>query len=523
MGLLNFSGSLPVAVTLQWKGDVITNALSNGITNATAKAKIQDHVYVIANERVTAFGISVFDPAPGGPKVVSIDRQATARERFFSDKVGTYTTSPVPSTGLEQLFVLDTAAMCLLNLTFTVDSFFDLLLLQMTRVDGVLRNVANPSGSDSKAILDTFVHKVVNDKVRITYKPQSLFAAGISCKFAGKQITPNAKGPPSVKLIFDLELMTKDSIKRDLMRQLVATDWSALKDLKRNPELDLPAHAEVWFRNVKAYLLNHTDTKRAERIRGEIVLRHRGKEPAVLATDLRDDIDKHLITANHWGQKREDMTTETHQRLLSDLFGSLHQSAWHASPVAFCRTIGRVDIKLSLNQEAALVLQYGTGHCGEHAGVSFSTMCDIIRDPSNKALIVIRSGNANIDHDFVVFDLDVTNVVHTVTTNKNNSRTKKDSKDSGAGKTIILWNLKEAIAKSARPGFVLDPYLDKTIMLPDPAKLLVALHKPDRTAAGLATDFLAFDGIFPKATSSLTVTDIRFSSAAERSRLVPNI
>ena len=84
----------------------------------------------------------------------------------------------------------------------------------------------------------------------------------------------------------------------------------------------------------------------------KIFNRHKGKSAAALAKDLRDDIDLHVVTANHWGQAREDLKTERHQRLLSDLFGTLHQSTWPSSPVSMLRDISNT-FGFSLEQSAA--------------------------------------------------------------------------------------------------------------------------------------------------------------------------
>jgi hypothetical protein len=524
VGVLNFSGSLPVAVVLHWKGDVIKNALSDFVSLQTTRDRYRDHEYVIANELVTSFSIVATEPN-NGPPIVTIDRQAAPRKRFFDDKIGTYTTNDVPAAALERLFGFGSVAPCTITMMFTFDAFFHHLLLQMTRTDAAPQNLANPSAFVAQTILDSFVHTTPGGKVHVDYKRHTTIASDIPCKLSATKIDPNPKdpkGPPSVKLTFDLDLVPKGSVQRDLMLQLIATDWTELARLKRDPELDLPVRAETWFQNVRSYLYNHTDMQRGERLRGEIMLRHKGKEPATLVRDLRDDIDRHLITANHWGQKREDMKNERYQALLSDLFGTLHQDSWHASPVAFNRSIVRSrEVQLTTKERAALAIQYGTGHCGEHADVSFSLIADLIADPGSKVKIAVKSGNANIDHDFVVVDLDPQLVVRTKTTNALNPRLKKTSKDSGADKEIDVWNLSHAIDKTPRPGLVLDPYLDLAIMAPDPKRLLVAIRGK---GAAFATDFIAFNGVAPRtADAAIPRDDIRTKSLTERRARVPNV
>ena len=523
MSVLNFSGSLPVAVVLHWKGDVIPNALSDLVAVQMTRDRYQGHEYVIANELVTSFSIEAKEPN-NGPTIVTIDRKAVPGKRFYDDKIGTYTTNDVSAAALEKLFGYGSVAPCTINLLFTFESFFNHLALQMTRVDAAPDNLAKPSAFVSQTILDSFVHTTPGGNVHIDYKRQTTIANDIPCKLSGTQIQPNPKdpkGPPSVKLTFDLDLMPKGNAQRDLMLQLIALDWTLLARLKRDPDLPIPEYAEVWWKNVRSYLYNHTDMKRGERLRSEMYLRHKGKEPAVLVRELRDDIDRHLITANHWGQKREDMKTEHYQRLLSDLFGTLHQSAWHASPVQYYRSIVRTnEVGLTKPERAALALQYGTAHCGEHADVSFSLMSDLIADPGSKVKTAIKSGNANIDHDFVVVDLDPQEIVKTKTTT-DNVRVRPTPKATGKDKEIWLWNLADGIAKTSRPGFVLDPYLDLAIMQPDPKKLLDVIRSK---GAALATDFLMYDGIAPQTLdSTIRKQDLRTRPIKERQALVPNV
>jgi hypothetical protein len=273
---------------------------------------------------------------------------------------------------------------------------------------------------------------------------------------------------------------------------------------------------DTWEKNVRRYLLNHTDMTRGERFRAAIVGRHTGKSPKQLATDLREDLDLHLITANHWGQAREDLKTERHQRLLSDLFGTLHQNTFLSSPVSFARALSG-EFGLDVDKRAALALQYGTGHCGEHAMCSFSVLRSIMQAPGNQVKAAVLSGNANIDHAFVVYNLDVDAAVVTKTTNPLSNR--------AVGTQMDVFNLRDAIAKNpSREGFVMDPYLDKSVMKPTAAELLVALNSSKRQKQGKDTDFLAFNGRHPPVTpGTITVTDLRGKSDAERKALVKNV
>jgi hypothetical protein len=331
VGIINYAGKLPVAVVLVWKGETIANALTDTLKN---------HVYAIANESVTEFIIK----ATGGAPLV-ISRKATAKAPFYDSKLNTFTTSPVPGDALDA-FVALSAPSGTIDLTFSYRTFFDKMLEQDTRTDSDLHNLANPN--NSSAILDTFTHSNAGGVVRITYKSATEKLVAVPFKLIDKQVTPGKRGkPPAVKLVLELDFLTGvNDARREAMRKLVAMDWSKLARYGSALTQDF---VKVWRQNLYAYLANHTDKARGERFRQGILARHRIKAPDVLAKDLRDDIDLHIITANHWGEARESITTERHQRLISDLFGTLHQSAWYASPVAYIRDLGD-DLGLDLKE-----------------------------------------------------------------------------------------------------------------------------------------------------------------------------
>jgi hypothetical protein len=494
MGIINYKGKLPIAVVLVWKGETIANALTDTLKN---------HVYAIANESVTEFTVT---GAGGAPLVIS--RKATAKARYFDLKLNTYTTSPVPGDALDA-HLAQAAPKGTIDLTFSYRTFFDKMLEQDTRTDSDLHNLANPN--NSSAILDTFTHSSAGGVVRITYKSATEKLVAIPFKLIDKQITPGPTGkPPAVKLVLELDFLTGvNDARREAMRKLVAMDWSKLVRYGSTLTQDF---VKVWQKNLYAYLANHSDKARGEKFRQGIVARHRIKVPDVLATELRNDIDLHIITANHWGEARESLTAERHQRLISDLFGTLHQSAWYASPVAYIREFRRL-LKLRYKETAGLVLLYGAGHCGEHAQTSFSILGDIIDSPGGKISRAILTGNANIDHAFVVFDLDVTKVILTKATAANNTSVAK-------GDETNVWNLRETIAANAKKGYVLDPYLDPSVMKPTADELLTALNSKKRKAQAKDTDFLFFGGEHPKA---YTEEDIRAKSEAERRSLVKHV
>ncbi|QAT84859.1 hypothetical protein EJ065_3296 [Corallococcus coralloides] len=499
MGVINYAGNLSAAVILTWRGETVANAISTALNQFP---------YTLANESVTEFTIT----ATTGAKAVVLTRKATKAQRFFNDTLNTYTIAPTSGIDLDVLVAAGTRANCTIDLTFTYARFFDALLEQMTLTGPALNNLANPR--DSKAILDTFTHSSAAGKISIDYKAATRSLKSLPCRLVKSDVKPGLSGkPPEVTLTFELDFLTGiDSVRREAMRKLIAMDWSKIARLgtdaaSRKPELLL------WRKNVRAYLINYTDLARGEQFRTGLVNRHKGKSAVALATDLRDDIDGLVVTANHWGQAREDFKAERHQRLLSDLFGTLHQSTWMSSPVNLLREIIGV-FKLTLEQRAALTLQYGAGHCGEHAEISFTVLSDIINSPGAQIAHAVFTGNANIDHAFVVYNLDVDTVIRTLSTARNNSRVSK-------GAEIAVWNLRDTITRNApRRGFVMDPYLDKTVVKPTADELLTALNNKTRKDSAKDTDFLAFLREYPH---GFTVLDLRGKTEAERKTLVKHV
>lgn len=501
MAILGFTGKLPVAIGLAWKGDIIPTTMSSSLAGER---------YPIANESMT--GLKVTALLGGITRV--LERNATAKQRLYDDKLNLFVSEPVSSTLVEDFLALPKGAKLFLELAFSFNTFFDAMLEQMTRADADLHNLANPN--DSKAILATFTHSDAGGNVSITYNSATQTAKGLEGTLVDTEVKPPPAGSkiPAVKIIIEVDFgSAPTAVQKELMRKLVAMDWSKLARFGR-PD-STRKDVKIWTANVITYLVNHTDMGRGERLRQAIIGRHQGKSPQQLSIDLRDDLDLHLITANHWGQAREDMKTERHQRLLSDLFGTLHQKSWLSSPVFMARTLSKNFLANDTDKTAALALQYGTGHCGEHAICSFSVLRSIIDLPGNQVKAAIFSGNANIDHAFVVYNLTLGRTISTKATSAANSRVK-------VGDTIDIFNLADAIAKNApRIGFVMDPYLDKTVMKPTAVELLAALNSDKRKAAGKNTDFLAFGGIHPPPPPP--VDDLTAKTDAERKGLVKNV
>ncbi|HEX8706136.1 MAG TPA: hypothetical protein VF815_45295 [Myxococcaceae bacterium] len=487
-----YPGKFSAAVFLAWKGPFIANAVGR---------KYKDYHYVIANELVTGFTIR----ANAGKETVMLTRKVSPGVQLFDHTLNTFLSDPTAGAEFDKLIASGPGTKCLIDLEIKYSSFFDAMLDQMTLQSADLHNLAYPKDSDT--ILKTFTHSRAGGKVSIKYKEQTLKLTELPCTLLSSEVKPGLKGtPPEVKLFFLLTPQRKD------MRNLIAMDWSMLARHGKKDTYSQP-HIKLWWNNVYIYLVNNTDLTRGEKFRSKLVSDHKAMTAKELATSLRNSIDRYIVTANHWGEARESFATEKHQRLLSDLFGTLHQQVWLASPVNFLRSIQK-DFALSTDPEAALILQYGVGHCGEHAQVSFSVLGTIIKTPGAKVSHAVYTGNANIDHAFVVFDLDVDEVIATVATNAKNTRVKK-------GEEIQVWNLREALKKNtARVGYVMDPYLDPKVMKPTAKELLTALNNANRKKTGKDTDFLAFVNEAPYSVNQISY---KTKPEAERKKLIKNI
>lgn len=499
--LLDDSGPLPVAISFVWYSEVVAHALAGPAPGRR---------HVVANDAVRELTIT----GTVADQQTSLRYRASSKHDAYDPGLHTYTTSPVSSTELARLLDPGSNATFTLDLRFRLLSFFDALLAHMTRTDERLRNIAYPE--DSSAILRTFERHVDDGKVVIDYHAETHRIEGVPCKLVDVSVTPQGGSrPPAVELLFEIDFHTKiDDARREAMRKLVAMDWSGLSEVgkKLGP---LPPHAEVWRENVLAFLADQTDMQRAERFRTALVARHAHKPPKQLASDLRDDIDAYIITANHWGEAREDFRRERHQALLSDLMGNLHQIISPASPIHLSRALAKA-YRLGLDQQAALTLQYGTGFCGEHSRTTFSILRTIMGVPGSQLESIVLSGNANVDHGFVLCNLQVTEVIHTTATNPVNTRV-------DVGEDLKVFNLREAIAKNGgREILVVDPYLDPSMIGSTADSLLRSLNSKKKKRRGKDTDFLKFELQFPEP-HEFAVEDIRDRPLAERMRLVKNV
>jgi hypothetical protein len=203
---------------------------------------------------------------------------------------------------------------------------------------------------------------------------------------------------------------------------------------------------------------------------------------------VRDAVDARIITANHWGDVREDWNTERYERKLSDVFGGIEKSKWWASPVRFIR--GFADgLTFSLEERVAMILQFGTGHCGEHAATSFSVMKALMDAGNAKFEAVVWSGNTNVDHAFVVGGIRVRDALRITRTIKVGGEE--------PGVSITIFNLRDTLLQNpGKSGFVLDPYLAPSVQAKTCTDLLASLNAKRRKKK--KTDFLRIENQYPE-------------------------
>lgn len=471
-----YSGSVEPAVWLSFKGGKVPGA------HASAN---DDLLYEIRNECLWELQVQATTPTG----TFTILRSATSAARRFDTTLDTYTTEPIGAAALNAIFDAKDAGTLTVTVTVKVwfHKFFYQLLKHMTRNAGDTRTLARPvSPSDVEG---SFTYRRTGSSAVITQIEERRQILNIPAMLSGWDIVPRGAGAPAVKLY--IYLKTKEALpaadRDENALVFLACDYTKLARYG-GMSLVSPAasHLErvltTWYTNVWRFLLNYTSLARGERIRTELVALGTaalGGTQAAAVQAVRDAVDARMVTANHWGDRREDWTSEQLQKKLSDLFGGLHQSHWISSPVSFSRGMG-TSLRLSVEEKAALSLQFGAGHCGEHARVSFSVTRSIMASPAGASKFVglIWSGNYNVDHAFCVGGFRATTTFNA-------------PDPVNAGSNGSYFNLRAHLA--ANPGidgFVLDPYLDPTAQ---PAKASDLLAKIDNASrGGRRTKYLAF-------------------------------
>jgi hypothetical protein len=255
-----------------------------------------------------------------------------------------------------------------------------------------------------------------------------------------------------------------------------------------------------------------------------IVSSHKSKPDAkTLVTDVRAEIDKYIIAANHWGEARESISSsdpvERYQARMSDFFGKLYEEYTLASPVNIARGLFKsgggfgINILAPAEFGTSLWLQLGVGHCGEHADIGFDVLQQVMSaNPGGPIQSIIRGGNANIDHAFVLINLAVDSVFETRVLNSKNQLF-------SVGQVILVFDLEYALKQPGNgDALVLDAYLQLSRFDAEAKKLLHSLRHKNNKA--LITTFVRYADALPTTPTVYSSLDL---SDAELEKDYPNI
>ena len=515
-------------------------------THATAD---ENYVYSVANSLVHEFRLEV--QTPGG--VVAIERHATAKDPLYDKERFAYICDPTPAAALQKLVdalkAASTAKASVKSLKLWTKPFFVEMLKLLTRTDADSFTLGRPDAASKTAIEKTFKHVFVKDQqgkdVGIVTHPANVAKEikEMPAELLSVTVEPplKKKGAPRVVLWVALRIKEAAAANKitaadrdEAARLFMAADYTKIyangKTKGRTQWYASPGVAPTgierelkqWERNVAHYLWNHTSIDRGKKIAAEVVDAGKnaagaGKSVLDVVQIVRDEIDARLITANHWGQDREHPVKEEYQRKLSDLFGAIHQAQFEmASPVAFLRAVtdhgdqtandpGARKAFLNVDHTAppvtiedvvGVIVQWGVGHCGEHSKVSWIVMRQIMNAGHQaKFVTIIHSGNANVDHAFVVGGFRVPKLIKTILSKAYFEGAKNANKD--------VFDLRAALS-AGQDGFILDPYLAPS-QIPTTCKALldklndesrknrplVAPDFPATPTADARTDFLA--------------------------------
>jgi hypothetical protein len=503
-GRVNFKGKVQPAVWLFFEQKRATGT----------RPILQNHFFPVENEAL--FDFTLVAKTPTG--VFRIERHASAKKRLFSDALHSYLAEPLSGDALDAIFDARDAKKLELYLTVKIwyKSFFYELLKFMTRGSADTFNLARPDGSGATAVEASFTHVKRGDKATVTHIDQQREIKDIPCELNGWDVTPAVrKGKaPAVKLEVFMRvhggLSAKDE--EEVARVFIAADYTKIykfggnsrgpvwyENLGSAPK-GLERSLKTWELNVTNYLWLNTSFDRGAKICKDIMdlaKKAMAKPQLQVVEVIRNEIDARMVTANHWGDLREDWNTERYQRKLSDLFGAIHQNQWYASPVRLIRDMTTTSLQkvffgsedpLSPDEQAALILQYGTGHCGEHTDVSYSVVRQLMENGhAAKFENIIYTGNANVDHAFVVGGIRAAEIIDTKRAHPFNGK---------VGEAVRVWDLKATLAANAgKDGFVLDPYLAPTRQARTAKELLTRLNAKTRGAK--RTDCLWWGGQHP--------------------------
>jgi hypothetical protein len=458
--------------------------------------------FLVQNELLTDWTLKVEIGIPGSqsdtPLSQTYERHATADRTLFDDAHASYLNEPVPAdqaAGLVNAFN-DVPAAIRGNITIKLNfkKFSKILVEYMTREKNDTFTLADPDPADKDRILASFKVIPGTKKRDFEYPEESITIKDIPCALTKAEYVINTSGRPPFCLLRFLLLIPQDK-RLEVMRALIAADHSQLVTLgAKGASKTLRKRLLGWTDNFANFIFNFTDIGRSQSVFNDMVDRsiaafNGGANTRLgLVEKVRDIIDAKMVAANHWAEDREVDPGEEYQRALSDVLGSILDSKQLASPVMLLREVDQQIIERSNLQVGSLeerrswvlfITQAGVGHCGEHSNLSWFVLRQMmLRVPAINTLlsVIIRSGNANSLHDYVIGGMLPQSFVFATVTSTD-KRTRRLDK----GKSLAVFDLAKMLNEnSGKQGFVCDPYLAKTKQPLDLTLLLKKLNNPNR-------------------------------------------
>lgn len=516
--LTDYKGDVMVEVWVGWNVDIKPGSLAGEASSTDSKFQLGR--CWLCSDRVESIIItkqSIIPPI-GKVRVASPLAGIDHEDRPICDlERAAYMLGPINTMDLQALIDEEKVAV---QLTFTYREIFELILHQWQLAGA--KTLANRKDDDPLLASIVEAKHLGSKKSRVPIKYRELRTRGTTnAEILDHEVTTSAAGPPAVKILILLELPADH-----FARALCAAEWSTLSEYKAKAPSEMrkvPEGLRVCFLNIQRLLAGTADMKRGRQILSSLVSASSSIADAKdLVTAIRADIDKHLIAANHWGDARESVSSsdpvERYQARMSDFFGMLYEKYTLASPVNIARGVflgGGFGINLfkPSDEETTLWLQLGVGHCGEHAKVGFRALREVMKaKPACPIKSIVLSGNANIDHAFVLVNLSVDFVFETRVLNKHNQSL-------SLGHTIKIFDLKYALAQPGNDkALVHDAYLQFGQFDASATKLLSSLQRKKNKA--LNTTYVTFHEAHPGTPSELSVTDL---SDDELRKDFPNI
>lgn len=431
-----------------------------------------------------------------------------------------YRLGPINTTELQVLIDIKDVAV---ELTWSFREIFELVLREWQAAGD--KTLANREDTDPLLAAIIAAKHLGSKQARVPFEYNELRArVAVDGKIIGQKCEMSDGGVPSVQL--EVELLPAANIRDGLIRALCAAQWTTLSAAKAKAPVKsskLSRGHRCCFFSLQHWIAATVDMNRGRKIQASIIKLGAGQTDAKqLVTKVRAEIDKYLIAANHWGEARETVNSsdpvERYQARMSDFFGMLYEQHTLASPVNIARGLykaGGFGINLfeRRDYEPSLWLQLGVGHCGEHAMAGFCVLRDIMKaKPGGPITSIVQSGNANIDHAFVLVNLAVDFIFKIRVLSSQNQLFE-------VGTEIDVFDLAGVLQQPGNTdALVHDAYLQLSRFEASASKLLDSLQSKRNKA--LHTTFVLFRDAYPNSPSVLSMLD---STDQELREEFPNI